>query len=169
MTIRTFWTILIKILGIWLVLESITVISQFFSALFYIDAADSIVMSIASILMVVGLYIFILWLFVFKTAWLIDKLQLEKGFSEEKMELNIQRSTVLSIAVIVVGGIMFVDSLPQLCKHIFVFFQQTNMFRESPTSGWIIFYLAKTGAGYLLMIKSQWVVSFIERQSKKES
>ena len=34
MSIKTFWTILLKILGIWLVIDSFVVIPQFFSALF---------------------------------------------------------------------------------------------------------------------------------------
>ena len=116
----------------------------------------------------IGIYIFILRLFVFRTAWLIDKLQLDKGFEEEKIDLNIQLSTVLTVATIVIGGLMFVDSLPQLCKQIFMSLQQKNMFRESPTSGWIIFHLVKTVLGYLLMTNSKLVIAFIDKQTTKQ-
>ena len=172
MTIRTFWTIFIKILGIWLVLDSVTVIPQFFSTLFYVDpndTAQSFSLTAALLLLTIGIYIFILRLFVFKTAWLIDKLHLDKGFDEEKIDLNVQLSTVLTVTTIVIGGLMFVDSLPQLCKQTFVFFQQKNMFRESPTSGWIIFHLVKTILGYLLMTNSKQVVAFIEKQTAKQN
>ena len=86
MTIRTFWTILIKILGICLVLDSVTVIPQFISTLFYTDPNDTgqgFVLSISLLVLTIGVYLFILRLFVFKTAWLIDKLHLDKGFDEE--------------------------------------------------------------------------------------
>ena len=116
-----------------------------------------------------GAYLFILRLFVFKTAWLIDKLHLDKGFDEEKIDLNVQLSTVLTVTTIVIGGLMFVDSLPQFCKQTFVFFQQKNMFRESPTSGWIIFHLVKTILGYLLMTNSKQVVAFIDKQTAKQN
>ena len=172
MTIRTFWTIFIKILGIWLVLDSVTVIPQFFSTLFYVDPNDntqSFALTAALLLLTIGIYIFILRLFVFKTAWLIDKLHLDKGFDEEKIDLNVQLSTVLTVTTIVIGGLMFIDSLPQLCKQTFVFFQQKNMFRESPTSGWIIFHSVKTILGYLLMTNSKQVVAFIEKQTAKQN
>jgi hypothetical protein len=161
-----------KILGIWLVLDSVTVIPQFFSTLFFTDpndTAQSFALTAALLLLTIGIYIFILRLFVFKTAWLIDKLHLDKGFNEERIDLNVQLSTVLTITTIVIGGLMFVDSLPQLCKQTFMFFQQKNMFRESPTSGWIIFHLVKTILGYLLMTNSKQVVAFIEKQTAKQN
>ncbi|MBL0074339.1 MAG: hypothetical protein IPP34_22105 [Bacteroidetes bacterium] len=130
MTIRTFWTIFIKILGIWLVLDSVTVIPQFISSLFYPDPYDTglgLPLSIAVLLLTIGVYLFILRLFVFKTAWLIDKLHLDKGFEEEKIDLNVQLTTVLTVTTIVIGGLMFVDSFPKLCKEIFVFLQQKNI------------------------------------------
>jgi hypothetical protein len=172
MTVKTFWTIFIKILGIWLVLDSVTIIPQFISTLFYSypnDNGQDFAVSIALLFLTIGGYLFILRLFVFKSAWLIDKLHLEKGFDEEKIDLNVQLSTVLTVTTIVIGGLMFVDSLPQLCKQTFVFFQQKNMFRESPTSGWIIFHLVKTILGYLLMTNSKQVVTFIDKQTAKQN
>jgi len=174
MTIKTFWTIIIKILGIWLVLDSITVIPQFLSALPFFgsnndDNIFGVGVVVGLLLLTIAIYVFILRLFVFKTAWLIDKLHLDKGFDEEKIDLNVQLSTVLTVATIVIGGLMFVDSLPQLCKQTFVFFQQKNMFRESPTSGWIIFHLVKTILGYLLMTNSKQVVAFIDKQTSKQN
>jgi hypothetical protein len=174
MTIRTFWTILIKILGISLVLSSLTVFSQFFSAFsllknYNTDNTDNfyfIALFVGLLLLTIILYILVLWLFLFRTAWLIDKLHLDKGFTEEKIELNIQQSTVLTIAVIVVGGLIFVESFPGLCQQIFLFFQQKSMIKEDPHSGLIIFQLVKTIIGYLLMTNSQSIIKFIDRQNR---
>lgn len=174
MTIKTFWTITIKMLGIWLGLGFLTVIPQFISALTYFganrnDNLFAIGYVIALFLLTIGIYVVILRLFVFKTAWLINKLHLEKGFVEEKIELSIPHSTVLTIALIVIGGIVFVDSLPQLCKQTFVFIQQDIRLGESPITGWIIFYFAKTILGYLLMTNSQFVVRFINTKNPNEN
>ena len=172
MTIRSFWTIFIKILGLWLVFDSISVFPQFISTLLYLNFDDSnlnYLLSIAFLLIVVGIYFFILRLFVFKTSWLIDKLHLDKGFVEEKIELNIRHSTVLSIATIVIGGLMFIDGLPTLCKEVFEFFQQKNVFRQDPDSAWVIFSLAKTLIGYLLMTNSHFIVILVEKQINKKT
>jgi len=174
MTIRTFWTVLLKILGIYLVLDSFKVIPQFIST-FYTFASDPeqtmqvYAWTFAYLLFTIGLYAFILWLFVFKTDWLINKLHLQKGFIEERIEFNIPRSTVLSIAIILIGGLMFVDSLPQLCRQIFSYLQQKNMFLQNPSSGLIIFQFVKTTIGYLLMTNSQFIVNFIDRKKINEN
>jgi hypothetical protein len=121
------------------------------------------------LMLTIGIYIFILRLFVFQTAWLIDKLHLDKGFDDEKIDLNVQLSTVLTVATIVLGGLMFVDSLPQLCKQIFTFYQQQSLFSNSPTAGWIILHFVNTIIGYLLMTNSKQVVEFIYKQQHKSN
>jgi hypothetical protein len=171
MTIRTFWAIFIKMLGIWLVLGSLTVIPMFFSTLFFAYSngrAHDFMVTLFLLLLIIGIYLFVLQLFIFKASWLIGKLHLDKGFDEERIDLDIQLASVLTVATIVIGGIIFVDSLPELCKHIFDFYQQKSVFRESPTSGWIFFYLVKMVLGYLLMTNSKHVVAFIERQTAKQ-
>lgn len=170
MTIRTFWNLFIKILGIWLVLSALTVIPQFARLLTFFGTTSNdrllgIGITIALFLLTIGIYALVLRLFVFKTDWLIDKLRLDKGYTEEKIELNIQRTTVFTIAAIVIGGLVFVDSFPLFCQQTLVFIQQDFLFRESPNSGWIIFHFVKTILGYLLMTNSQFVVRFLDKQN----
>jgi hypothetical protein len=66
--------------------------------------------------------------FIFKTDWLIHALRLNKGIIEEKLELNIHRSTVLQISIIVTGCIVFVESFPSLLKRLFDYYQNINLF-----------------------------------------
>lgn len=172
MSVRSFWTILIKILGIWLVLNSVLVIPQYFSSTYYSysfsgsdDSSEGLLLSFTLMLLTVLIYVFVLWLFVFKTAWLIDKLQLEKGFDEEKIDFNFNQSAVLSIAVIVIGAMIFISGLPSFCKEVFNLMQMKYVFRESPKSGWILFYMIETFTGYLLMTNSKTVVNYIDKKS----
>jgi len=173
MTPRTFWTIFIKILGLWLVLGSITVIPEFIGALsFYGKDGDmlGILIWVFMFLLLLGIFAGILWLFVFKTEWIIDKLRLDKGFTEEKIEVNIHRSTIINIAIIVFGGLMLVDALPLLLKEIIQYYQEKdayNKFTPSPRTGWLFFYFLKVIIGYLLVTYSKVVVNLIERQRKK--
>jgi len=170
MKIRTFWTILLKILGLYLVISGVSVIVQSINTIINsiaFDYLEVIVFTTAVIIIAIGVYFFILWLFVFKTSWLIDKLHLEKGFDEEKIDLNIQLPTILKVASIVIGGIMIIYSLPQLCQEAFIFYQESAVFRQSPTVGWIILYLVEVIIGYLLMTNSKTVVNFIIKHSAK--
>ena len=173
MNIRTFWNILLKIIGIFLVINGVVVCMQalaFFSAAIQGNEIDNgffyIVLTLLGTLL---LYFFILWLFVFKTSWLIDKLDLEKGFNEERIDLKNDFSTIITIAIIVIGGVTFLDALPVLCKHVFVYYQEKSIrFVESPTASWIIIYAIKTTIGYLLMTNSKQITAFIYRKSNKK-
>lgn len=129
---------------------------------------DYIWMILSTVLTVV-VYFFILWLFVFKTSWLIDKLHLEKGFEDEKIELNIQLATILPIAIIVTGGLLIINSLPNLCKEIFTFFQIKSLsWQESSQTRWIILYLVEVILGYLLMTNSRQISEFINKRADSE-
>lgn len=170
MKITTFWTIFIKILGIWLVLDSITVIPQFISTLPFLGSNNAYsLLDIGAILGVllssIGLFVFILWLFVYKTAWIVEKLQLNQGFEDDTIDLRVPRTTIFSIATIVLGGLLFIDGLPQFCRQLFVFFQQQHIFRENPTSAWVLFYGVKTVLGYLLMSNNQLIVNYLAQKT----
>lgn len=167
MTIKTFWTIFIKILGLWLVLDCFTVIPQFFSTLFLIKNENGLsetTLTFLLLLLTLGIYAFILHLFVFKTNWLIEKLHLEKGFTEEKIDLNISANTIIQIATIVIGGFLLIDSIPSFCKQIFAFYQQKSIFREFPSSNYIIFYFIKLVIGYLLLTNSKIITEYINKK-----
>lgn len=167
MKIKTFWSILLKILGIYIVLESISIFPQFFSSVYYIfqnDSSNNTIEILIYSCIILGLYVFILWLFVYQTSWLIDKLKLEKGFEEEQINLNAKGATLLNIGIIVIGGLMLVDSLPIFCKSMFEFFQQKSLLRDYPNTGWIIAYFSKALIGYLLMTNSKYLASKIQKQ-----
>ena len=172
MTIRTFWNILLKILGIWLILTGMGVIPQFiwaFTAFFDSPKGSTMLGLVAfAILLLVSaaVFIIILWLFVFKSEWIINKLKLDKGFSDEKIDLNLKLNTALTIAIIVIGGLMFVDALPQLLRNIYSGFQQNDLVRKDPVTALIILYLIKTIIGYLLMTNSRIIIGFITKHNK---
>lgn len=174
MTVKTFWTILIKIMGLWFVFFCLTAIAQLLSLLFFASqngsapGIEKILLVVGIVLVTVGIYIFILWLLVFKTSWVIEKLKLTKDFPEDRLELTIERSTILAIATIVIGGVIFIDSFPLLFKQSLSFFQHGRNFNNSQESIWIILYLVKTVLGYLLITNSRFVVNFIAKQNVKK-
>ena len=173
MTPRSFFLILLKVLGIYLILASLTVLAQSLSTLYFMTTNGDgdimgLVWGIGLLLIAVGIYFLILRFFVFKPEIVIDKLRLDKGFTEEKFELNIHRSTVLKIAIIVIGGLILVETLPSLCRYIISYAQvQSVRFIENPNAGWLIFYIVKSLIGLYLLTNSRVIVNFIEKQRKK--
>lgn len=176
MNIRTFWLIVLKIIGISLVLKGINIILHSITTLSSMQVYGTEITNLAlltsvTVLATLAIYFFILWLFVFKTAWLIKVLHLEEGFPEDKVDLSFQLNHILNIVIIVCGAMLIIDSLPELCKQIFTFFQVKNIMNEQQSAGWIIFYFVKTILGYILITNSRKITSFIDRKtdSNKET
>jgi uncharacterized membrane protein len=167
MTSRTFWTIIIKIIGIWFVLDSLMVAYQFISYLFIKNNTGSLgfVLATAGLAFLTVLFYFlVLYLCVFRTDWIIDKLKLDKGFKDERIEINLHRSTILSISLIVIGGLLIIDNFPKLCQYIVIYFQRsgiTGSITGDTTWSIIFLYFFKTLIGYFLITSSGRVVAFI--------
>ena len=112
MKVKTFWIILIKILGLSLFFSVLTVVPQFFSTLqVTLDERNENLLEIFLFLIFILLiYLLITRLFVFKPEWLIEKLKLEKNL-EEKIDLSIKASTILNVSIAVIGGLMLAGSI----------------------------------------------------------
>ena len=175
MTPRSLFAIIIKIIGIYLVIEAFVFIPQLVAMIGqyrrmmtessqsdFLDAGFFIVFAL-------GTYFLILRYCLFKTDWVIDKLHLDRGFSEEKFEINIHRSTILKIAVIVIGAVMVIDSLPLLCKQLFSYINMSRggtTFGQNPSSGWMVYYFVKFAVGFCLVSANRPIVNFIELKRK---
>ena len=106
----------------------------------------------------------IIRLCIYKTNWITDKLKLDKGFETENIELNFDSAKIISIALIVIGGLLFIDNISVLLREIMVFFQDKSLFKDYPKSGWLIFYFCETIIGYLLMTNSFGIAKLIDKQ-----
>jgi len=167
MSIKTFWTILIKILGLLLIFGALTIVPQWFYSIYSAYQThdfDSFIMLIFILLIVLFVYFIVFKFCIYKSSWIIEKLKLDKGFEDKKIELNSKGNRIISIAIIVIGGLMFVESIPILFKQIFVFFQQESLFKDYPGSGWMIFNFVKVIIGYLLMTNSFRIANMIEKE-----
>jgi len=165
MTIKTFWTIFLKILGLWIVKGSLYVIPQFYSVFYFSTHENDSVDLIFWVILIIAVYVLLLRLFLFKTAWLIRILRLDKGFGDNKLELNIDRSAILSIAIIVIGGITFVDTLPYLFSQLFELLRNKSLPDDTSVSMNLLFDAIKVIIAYILMTNSKSIVQFIIRHS----
>lgn len=168
MSIRTFWIILIKIFGLILIFQAVSIIPEWISSIYFLyenrDNKDFIIL-IFTILLVLFIFYLITRFFLFKANWIIDKLKLDKGFEKNTIELNSSQNKIISIAIIVIGGYMLLQNIPILLQQLIAFFQDKTLFKDYPKSGWIIFYFCKAAIGYLLMTNSFRIAKFIGKES----
>ena len=172
MTPRTLFNIILKILGIFFIKDILAIIAQLFSAILYLTKpgmlTESIWIFLLTLLILVA-YGLVSYFLIFRTEFVIDKLQLYKGFDQETIPLNIHRSTILSIAIIVIGGYLVVEEIPNFCRQLFSYFQEKRLTYAltNPSIAYPVVSGIKIVIGILLMVYQKTIVNFIERQRKK--
>jgi uncharacterized protein (DUF2062 family) len=172
MTWHSFWTILLKILGLSIFIDAFSLIPNLVFSLLTVGIGigsaleENFILSISIIILSTAIYVTSIWLFLFKTDWLIDKLSLDKQFKEDKLEINIHRSTTIQISTIVLGALLVINTFPALFKQIFEFYQERKMFIKSENSRYLVFNIIKTALGFFLITKNRLVTNFIERAKR---
>jgi hypothetical protein len=168
MTPRSLFNIILKVLGLYFIQDFLAAIPQFISVPLYFLSkqegnAEGIWMLLTGLL-TVSAYGCVAFYLIFKTDLVIEKLKLEKGFDQDSLPLNIHRSTVLSIAVIVIGGLLVVNEIPTFCSQLVSYFQEKRMTfgMTDPKISNTICSGVKILIGILLMTNQRVIVGWIE-------
>ena len=165
MTPRSFLLIIIKLLGVYLLWQALTLVLNVIGTLGVAvqpGENDILILVIITSVGIIALVVIALRLCLFRPDIIIDKLALDQGFVEERFEINIHRSTVLAISVIVTGALILVDSVPNLC-HQFLAYVKESKFNGSSTKTYLGLYAIKSLIGYLLVSNNRLIVAMIEK------
>src|SRR5438270_11616227 len=126
MTARSFFTIVLKVLGVLFIKDIFIAIPQIFTLMYtikYGQPEDNAIL-IAMTLFMLLVYALVVYYLIFRTDFIIDRLKLDQGFQEDNFSFNIHRSTVLAIAIIIVGLYLITNEIPNLCRQLYFYFQQ---------------------------------------------
>lgn len=169
MLVNTFWKIILKIIGLWILFGSITIIPEFTTTLSFVDGRldNTALFEVWGLLLItLVVYLLVVRTFVFKTDWIIEKLKLDKNFKEERIEINYSSSSVLTICIILIGSLILIEALPSFISRLFDFLTQKSQFKDYSGTSWLIYYFIKLILGYLLLTNEKTITNYIERKSK---
>lgn len=175
MTTRTLFSIILKILGILYIKDILLTLPQLIS--FFVFTLSSAYEggkfgTLVFFLLCTGTYLLVAYYLLFKTDWLIVKLKLAEGFDVDPIRFTMHRSTVLSICVIVIGAMMFVNAVPLFIKNAITYYKEANFSQfsdsaYSPDNTYLIMYGLQIIIGLLLMGNQRQIVNFIEHRRMK--
>ncbi len=165
MRIKSVWLLVLKLMGIYLCLGFFETIMIVFSQLINSSTYDFLL--IGAYLGGLLFYFAIIYCLLFKTYKLIQWFQLEKDFDTETVNMELSTTSIIRIAVIVLGGLMFIDNVSSLISQLLTFFQQELLFKNYSGAQPLVFAFIKTVIGYLLLTNSSFVTRLIEKQQSK--
>ena len=172
MTLKSLFSIILKVIGIFFIKNVIEIIPQIFSAFLYFLNSDTygegfwILISSA---LTLGLYLVVINYLLFKTEVIISKLNLESELDTETITFKLHRAAILSISIIVTGGLLLAEEIPNFCKEITFYFQITRMnySQTDVTISKSVLAGAKIIIGLLLIGNQREIVNFIELKREK--
>lgn len=178
MTPRSLFNIILKILGILFIKEIFIFIPQLVMLIPEVNGngssneiSNEIIQSIIVVVLTILVIGLIIYYLIFKTEYLINKLKLYKGFDQEFIPLNMHRSSILSISIIVIGGLIIVNELPHLFEQLFTYIEMKSAWKGAKVPGlsYIFLEASKVFIGLLLIIYQRHIVNFIEYKRRRIS
>lgn len=168
MTKRDFFILLIKIFGLY------SLIASLFSTLpgqlsFLVQSLDPISLSImtASIVVVMGLFA----LLIFKADKIVDLLKLDRGFDEERIELDkIDSDQIIKIGTFVIGDLLLLDHLPTFVSQTIFAFKASQIGLEHGDQDKMIWLANGLNLviGYLLLTNYDFVAKILGTKMKQK-
>lgn len=175
MTAKSLFKIILKIFGLFFLREIVSTTIILLSSIPYFTTSDAFggsrvsgmdVLPFIVNLLALAIYVAIMYLLLFKTNQIIDKLNLDEGFIEKEFSFNLSTSLILAIALIVIGGVILVNEIPNFCRGIFSYFQEKSVTRgmTKPNYSYIVLSAVKILLGLLIIGERKRIIRFIERK-----
>ena len=120
-------------------------------------------------------YVGVAYTFLFKSDMLIRKLRLMENFPEHTIPLNIHRSTVITIAIMIVALLLITQAIPLLIRGLTKWYQYNRLargiFRETETFDYsvVLMYIGQIVIGFLLIGYHRQFANYIELQSRRKN
>ena len=165
--------IILKIFGIYLIKDVLLSIPPVLYTILSVSV-ESVGMGFFQLilsLLTLGIYTGICYLLLFQGKWIISKLQLTGGLTDEPLTLNPHRSTVYTIAIIISGIVTLVFAVPQLVRAIYQWAQYMDLRRSTLNDDYfsyekMVVSFVEVIIGLLFLGNQRLIVNFIESRRK---
>ena len=174
MKARDLFTIILKVFGIYMIKEVLFAIPPVFKNFYQFVKIDPDVALSSLILsfLILAFYCSIVYVLFNKTGYIISKLNLISGLSDQTLTINLHRSQVYSIAIIITGLVVLVFSIPELVRNIYAWYNYIGLrekaFGMRPYDpGNFFVSLAEVIIGFLFLGNQKTIINFIEHRRRQ--
>lgn len=168
--------IILRVFGIYLIKDVLIAIpAVFYNILLLGDGSYGVTLvTLLYSVLSLGAYAGVCYLLIFKSDWIVSKLQLTSGLSEEPLAMNLHRSSVYTIAIIIAGIVVLAFSVPQLVRSIYLwsqFMDQRHSYLGSDYFDYekILIPFTEVVIGLLFLGNQRLIVNFIESRRRGAS
>jgi hypothetical protein len=173
MKAKDIFTIILKVIGIITIKDLLIALPSLLAFASEYPGYDrgTFFLALIALIIPIAFYISLIYLLLFRTEIIITKLKLESNLTSEPLLINMHRSSILSIAIIIVGLLFIGWAIPPLIKNLYYWysFNKTSggiMSNQSYKFDEIIYLAAQMIIGLLLLGNQRVLINFIELKRK---
>lgn len=162
---RSLFNIILKVLGIFLLKDILLAIPQTITTFILLGGSSfdkPEVWSLALGICLLLIYAAVSFFLIFRTELIIDALKLDRGFSEEKITVNISTEAIIMIAIIVTGAFILIQEIPNFFRLVFSYFRQKRLIQNADIS-YLVYSAVKIIIALLFIGERKRIVRFILR------
>lgn len=168
MSSRNFWLICLKTLGMWLIINLfISLPNMIYNLIALFTTPDSgmnVTIGISNAVFVSVIYFLIFQFLILRSHRTIDFLKLDKAFEGIRVNLAIPYNRLLKIVILLIGGALLVNSIPNLVENIYLYLEDDLLFSQSLKTINIIIYSTLTIISLLIMTNTNVVRRYITKK-----
>lgn len=172
MKLNTLFQIVLKILGLWFLIELINPVVQIVQTILIYLHEPNNVGSIFMYLIIFTFQLLLMYLvahfLLFKTQQTCTLLKLTENFEETEIPLNMHRSTVISISIFIIGGIVLVLAVPELINRIVNFINLSDIDKKTMGISYFLESSLRILLGLAVIMFNRTLVNLIEKKRIKE-
>lgn len=168
MSMRNFWLICLKTLGMWLIINLfISLPNMIYNLITLFTTPDSgmnVTIGITNAVFVSVIYLLIFQFLILRSHQTIDFLKLDKVFEGIRIHLAIPYEKLLKIVIILIGGVLLIDAIPNLVENIYSFIDDDPFFGQTLKTINIVIYSTLTIMSLLIMTNPNMVRRYITKK-----
>lgn len=179
MTFKNLFYIILKIFGLLFLREIINEVIQLISTIYlYFNGSEgwTTFTSMFVSLFVLAIYGVLVFQLLFKTNRLVTLLKLDQNFDEHSfsfeqqnnLSINLSSKEILTISLIVIGGVILVQEIPNFCRQFYSYVTLRNNRYTSLQAdmSYMVFSAFKIIIGLLILGERKRIIEIIEKKSK---
>ena len=168
MSMRNFWLICLKTLGMWLIINLfISLPNMIYNLITLFTTPDSgmnVTIGITNAVFVSVIYLLIFQFLILRSHQTIDFLKLDKVFEGIRIHLAIPYEKLLKIVIILIGAVLLIDAIPNLVENIYSFIDDDPFFGQTLKTINIVIYSTLTIMSLLIMTNPNMIRRYITKK-----
>ncbi len=162
MSIHTFWIFILKAIGLYFLVEAITLLPQSILIIYSNGLFEKPIMAISIVLLTALAFYLLIKFLIFSPGIIIEKLKLDRGFQEEAINMELHSKQLIQVCFIIFGAIQFINSFPEFCREIYRYVQSKETMLSDPSTEYILVNGLHVLFGYLLLSRSKDISDIID-------